>query len=261
MFCLRILFAEHFNERLVYNLIGFVQRNPALTVDVVIVSPKDDIEQTIRNSMTACGVTVSPRSLRLSYHRSSLRDYLLEWRRKNLSPFNYIEYNNGVMISSTTSSTSAEEIESKIDVPEVDLDSESVSELSLLREALADDNGILGLTYFSKNTHQERLFRLLRNRDENVHDPFSKHPEHLVGAYLDAHGMGFLKEDDQLMHFFGGRVGENNYRSMPENANWTMSLGEAFSQSEMEALLRRHGMEIRAWFPTAYSHPYGTFVC
>lgn len=264
----RILLAEFFNLKVVYRLMGFSIRHPNLKFDVTIISPSPEIESNIKSAQLTCGVTLGS-NFRLGYIFATLNDYITSFtssdlkssnKRNTIKTFNYIEYNGGM--------TRHDHYNKHLDA---------------FRNYLLDEiSGVIGLTYFTKNSYQQKLFDLilkqnnsvdeLYNNISEIHIPFSNHREYLIKNYLKLYDLDFFLSDSQFVDFFGARDNDYHYKfysnhspTKPQtNSSGQVSLefidkslGTPFSQREMEEIIHRNGLSIQAWLPTAFSHPYG----
>lgn len=132
-----------------------------------------------------------------------------------------------------------------------------------LRQLLSE-RGILGLTYFTKNHHQEALFDLIHSvRNESVHLPFSRQREFLIKKYLETQGMEFLVKDEYFMNFFGATSSDylHKYRYSMSHSLVNESFGAPYSQEEIEDLVHTNGFHIQQWLPSAFCHPFGRHLC
>ena len=123
-------------------------------------------------------------------------------------------------------------------------------------ESALSSNGVLGLTYFTANYHQRMLFSLLSERNKAAHPPFSTQPEHTIITYLRTHSLEFLKDDPQFMDFFGARAHDFVYlfrRDYYDN----IEVGSPITELQLINFIESSNLEIKSWFPTAYSHPFG----
>jgi hypothetical protein len=245
----RILFAEHFNAKALFNLVGFFDRVDFKNYRIhVVVSDASRIASMEAMFVTCGGRLKADTALPITYEHTDLTTFLKVAVNKvrRLSPvssssslpfrFDYIEYSGGMSVEETH--------------PE---------QLMLLKESLTPE-GVLGLTYFARNHHVDKLRRFRETKNTSALPPFSLETGRLVRSYLDLHKMSFLKEDSALVTFLGGEPVPRTHppRFLSEVApsvEW-----RAFSQSEVEAAAMLADLKTVAWMPSAYAHPFGESV-
>lgn len=135
-----------------------------------------------------------------------------------------------------------------------------MSHLTSFQKMLKSD-GVIGLTYFTKNIHQMKIKRLLDNRNESFHYPFSYESRRFVSQYLDDNGFQGFKKDYDLHHFLAGDIYNIlQYNKIALNPDVKLSRvptqGSVFTQNEIINITKKCKLEIKAWLPTAFSQPY-----
>jgi hypothetical protein len=90
----RILFAEYFNEKNIYNIIGFHRRNHAILKDIeIIIITDQDRGDKILESIRSCGFSTKG----ILVVNSDLENYLKTAKMSsNNIHFDYIEYFGGI---------------------------------------------------------------------------------------------------------------------------------------------------------------------
>jgi len=72
----RILLAEYFNEKLLYNIIGFALRNAAFTFVIDVVHPDFDFEDRVSSTAAGCQIDLSRISnLQVQFHIMTIQAY------------------------------------------------------------------------------------------------------------------------------------------------------------------------------------------
>lgn len=233
----RILFAQYFNPKMLYNLLGYLQRLKFDNFEIVVLTTENGYADLIQSMIKQCGAF-----FRVQYPLRKVQfvfDSLTSLSKNpSLHPlmqqsFDYIEYNGGLSITN-----------------------EQQIELQVLRSFLKH-SGCIGLTYFANNIHVRNIREQIRLADTEAMKPFSLETKRLISFYLEANKMETLVSDIQLMTFLGA---EPAMRQYPPNArgdmvppmNWT-----AFHMPEVVSLLQQSELSAFAWLPTAYSQPYG----
>jgi hypothetical protein len=241
----RILLAEHFNAKALFNLVGFFDRVDFSNYRIHVVTSDAARIAAMEAMFVTCGgrLKVAGAALPVTYEQVDLTTYLrvAASKLRRLSPessslpfrFDYIEYSGGMSVEETH--------------PE---------QLALMRQVLSPE-GVLGLTYFARNHHVDKLRRFRKTKNTSALPPFSLETARLVRSYLDLHKMSFLKEDAALVTFLGGEPVPRTHppRFLSEVApsvEW-----RAFSQDEVEAAARLADLRPVAWMPSAYAHPFG----
>jgi len=172
----RILFAEYFNDKNIYNLIGFKRRYQIIKSMEIVIITNDDRSTNILETIIRCGYSTKE----IKIINKSLDDYL-----KNTNPsqlFDYIEYFGGI--------------------------SKSTNYKSHLHsfQKLLNTNGVIGLTYFTKNIHQMKIKTLLESSNSSFHYPFSYESQRLVVQYLEDNGLRLFTKDSDLHNFLAGDI-------------------------------------------------------
>lgn len=247
------------------SILGFAKKNSNILFEFVVVSPNANMEAYIHTSMEVCEHKALA-NVNMEFIQSTLLEYLQNIHTHIHTPththtrkhtyvhtharkkYNYIEYYGGINIHNSTHT--------------------HTQELNLMNDVLSDTHGVIGLTYFTKNIHTQNMFKLLQQQHTNTsistHPPFSQQAFYSIHTYLDTYKMSFLKEDEMLMHFFDARRQKPVADPTHAQKRLGLSLGIPYSQHEVEKLVKDAGYEVHAWFPTAYSHPFGKgflFVC
>jgi hypothetical protein len=231
---LRFLFAEHFSAEMLFNLLGQLQRQPVQDFEVAVVTPDEELVQYIETLVAACHAALLPATAaKIRYHNASLLVFAAD-PKMNTGKFDYIEYNGGL---------------SKAEDP--------ATELRVLYALLHDEGGAVGLTYFTRNHHAERIHRLVDERNATAMIPFSMEATRLVNAYLSQHKLSAFKNDKELIVHLGGEwVPHANILYKPSQTHprkrWTM-----YSRAEAVKLVEDAGFVVASWVPSAYSHPFG----
>jgi hypothetical protein len=262
----RVLFGEFFNPRNVYSLLGQTLAQYGSQVEVVVVVPPADMErwrasgtgeyvsarQTILDTVASCFTPLHNGPPPLTVVESTLSDYLstqlsdmmADKNKFSFDPtaylFDFIEYNGGMSASPLYR-----------------------EHLRLMTEFLVPD-GAVGVTYFTKNIHQETIARLVSEREEEVLVPFSLQPKRTSRAHLQAHkAMEFLAEDEELVGFLAGDMdgyldgrAKHGRRHRTEYYTRDGLSGKAFLRGDVEQALVSAGLEVKSWVPSAFSHPF-----
>ena len=227
----RILFAEFFNDKNVYNLLGFHRRNAGLVRDleITIITDHDRgikiLELIKQCSYSSKGIHVINKNLE-NYIESSKSNY-----------FDYIEYFGGISKSPNY-----------------------MFHLASFRKMLTSES-VIGLTYFTKNVHQMKIKRLIDFRNDSFHYPFSYESRRLVQQYLEDQGLRIFRKDVDLHNFLAGDIHNVlQYNKIALNPNEKLSIipkeGVVFTQHEIINIIKKSNLEIQGWLPTAFSQPY-----
>lgn len=224
----RVLFAEFFNPRMLNNLIGAAARRLDSRIEIVVLRNNQAQVQLMKETIFQCGIMNSGN---VEFIVEPLDTFVATIQSTAQFEFDYIEYNAGVNLSPTHS-----------------------RDLVLLRKVLAAD-GVIGLTYFTANVHQETLTKLISAQLEFVHVPFSLRAEYLMKNYLEHHGLSSLKDDKALFAFFGGDLDRNMYDTSRRNAS-TLQSRRVFNQSALVSLLTASNLQAVSWFPSSFAKPF-----
>ena len=222
-----VLFAEYFNPRMLYNLIGAAARRINSRIKIIVVRNNAADVQLMKDTIAECGSSART----VEFITAPLRDFLASWGSKPELEFDLVEYNAGVNLSPTY-----------------------MTDLALLHKVLAHD-GVIGLTYFTANVHQETLAKLISKQLEEAHVPFSLRAEYLMTQYLEHHGLTNLKKDRALFAFFGGDLDRNMYNTDRRNATKLQS-HRVFNQSAITELLTRMQFKAVSWIPSSFAKPF-----
>lgn len=175
----RILFAEYFNDKNIYNLIGFRSRHQIIKSMEIVIITNDDRSTKILETIKQCGYSTKE----IKVINKTLDEYLKMFSTSPPSQlFDYIEYFGGL---SKTPNYKAH--------------------LNGFQKLLNSD-GVIGLTYFTKNIHQMKIKRLLENSNSSFHYPFSYESQRLVAQYLEDNGFNLFTKDSDLHNFLGGDI-------------------------------------------------------
>eukprot|EP01034_Spumella_vulgaris_P023136 gene23136-29329_t len=238
----RLLFAEHFNPKALFNLVGFFDRVEFSNYHIHVALSDASSIDSIRETLSVCAGTLKSKgALAITYEQTELTPYLRTAANKLRSMssfssqsarFDYIEYSGGVSV-----------------------ETQHPEQLVLMREILTDE-GVLGLTYFAKNHHVDKIRRFMETKNTSAMPPFSLETGRLVRSYLDLHKMPFLKDDAALVTFLGGEPVKRKHppaylSDVVPNVKW-----RAFSQSEVLSAAQSAGLKAVAWVPSAYAHPF-----
>jgi len=225
----RVLFAEHFNENLLYSLVGSVsrpaQQSIVVELELVALTPSPQVRDRIRDAMEKCALNEGVR-VSVQFVEGSLED-LMKYDELTMEKyrgyFNYIEYYGGAGDAATVA-----------------------AHLAYLREMLCD-TGVVGFSHFTKNVHVDNLRRMLENRNDRASTPFSQEGERLVQGYLTyTRDLAQWNRDQTLIRYLAACHKD------------TAEL--FFSPPDVVDLVQGTGLKIRSWVPTAYTHPYGKFA-
>lgn len=223
----RVLFAEYFNPRMVYNLIGSAVRRLNGRVNITIVRINAVDIELMKDTIKACGAAAD--FSHITFVHGTLQGHF--GNSSNLDQiFDYIEYNGGINLSPSYT-----------------------SDLEILKNVLTTD-GSIGLSYFTSNIHQATLDRLLRSRNTTQSVPLAGRPEYLLSTYFDRHGLQLLKTDPALYEFFSGKLNRPLSDSKPDTT--ALNNHRVFTKSEIALVLGNMGLNISAWIPPAYSNPF-----
>lgn len=228
---------------MVESVLGYFHRAqfPHYRISIVLNSPQSIL--TVQESIQYCGKLsgIAGISNHIEYIESDLTDFLkglIDQNKNSINgkhEFDYIEFNGGLSKSPDYS-----------------------KQLQYFQELLSKD-GVLGLTYFTKNKHEIAIRNQLRLSNPSAFKPFSYEAKRFIQVYLETHGMDFLTKDEELIMFLGGEPAQRKYPAssvtdlVPPH-NWT-----SFSREEVIRALTTSKLSASAWVPTAYSHPYGEF--
>ncbi len=207
----RVLFPEYFNTRNLYTFVGFIQRNyvkkslpSPLIIDVVAA------DRSVVNSINALLSRCLNNEVPVNVIHSSLHNYL-----RNIDEqvqYDYIEYNvaslNDQMQDYLT---------------------------SFLRHL--SPIGSVGLTFFARNEHQDKLATLVSSLPASV---ASHRRRQLLNDYLVHHNLDLLQSDHNLIDF------------LQENHNCTnIHTGAkcAYSMEDVTEILRHSGYRILSKLP------------
>lgn len=233
----RMLFGEFFNSDMVYSVLGTFARLNFKDFEIVVVGEN---AQGIQDVIHHCLSRLNIEWANVRYEAMSLDSYLLQ-DKSTTGVFNFIEYNGGISKS---------------------LDHRE--DLRRLREVL-DPQGIIGITYFTKNIHTQSLKAMYESRNHSILPPFSIEFSRTVKSYLALHDLALMSTDNELIEFLGGedptrwyfdidRSAPGGGLKLPSRRKW-----QARSREEVSSLVRDLGYTIRSWVPTAMSHPYGKY--
>ena len=241
----RFLFAQFFNPEMVFNLIGSLEKEDILSYEIVVVSPDATLIQFMKDTlqMTCAGeLEEEVSSQQVQYVQMLLMPFLGSRKRMQTPAppaFDYIEYNGGMSMDAAGCR----------------------SHLLGLRQILHDD-GVIGMTYFSSNSHVDAVRALLRGQNKLFFFPFSLERNRLIQQYLVDHKLEKHKKDWELVALMGGERHAFRRSYVPHSlleleaaVNWT-----TYSQSEVVRIVGEQGLRVVSWIPTAYSHPYGEMM-
>jgi hypothetical protein len=226
---------------MVENVVGYFHRIQFTHFKVVVVSKNSASIINMKESIHYCGRLKGITTLsNIDFYESELVDYLnrVVAQNKDIHArllFDFIEYNGGISKSA-----------------------DYMNHLVLLRQVLAED-GALGMTYFTKNKHEDFIRKQLNNINQTAFIPFSFETKRFIQLYLETHGLEILSKDEELIIFLGGEPAQRKY---PPSSTVDLVPAEKwtpFSKEEVMNILSASGMAASAWIPTAYSHPYGKF--
>jgi hypothetical protein len=223
-----VLFAQHFNPRMIPKLISFSKAYMDGRLNMTVVHSDAAVLRSLHSTVTECGYDdkvnldlVHAPSLEtwLQAHSESLWSDVDAGRETGGKGFfDYIEYNGGLATSESHH-----------------------RELSLMRDVLHPD-GVLGATYYTTNKIQSSLFDLVDSQNSNANPAFSRESGPIVQSYLRHQGLAPYAEDSALVEFFS-RKGEEGPRRV-------------YSGLGVDHMAKSHGYEVAATLPTMASHPF-----
>ena len=255
----RVLFAEYFNPKMVLNLISYASTRMNKQIDITVVSSDNEKLATLRNMLRTCvpenGVNThiynySSLSLWLQDYRVALEKqaqvekielsfsgYPNDGPEAALPFFDYIEYNGGP--------NESEHLE---------------AEFAGFQNVLAAD-GVLGITYFTRNMHVANILNTVRDAIIARNDITAPHVTHndetlakkLIQSYLNYQGFSSLAIDQTLVSFLAKAAVNNALRA---TGNVPRHPGVFYTQNELENLLQNWNFTAGAWLPSGYSQPY-----
>lgn len=236
----RFLFAKYFNPKIIYNLIGFFDRTGFKQYEIVIVTEEPVINE-IKATIESCRTMLKNGPPAIVYSKVGISDYLkhsLTRKRYQASHmkhsvlFDYVEYNYGLSMSD-----------------------DYTTELANFKELLAPE-GVIGLTYFTKNYHVDKINETIEKKNNQRFVPFSIENTRLIKNYFELNSMNFLMKDNTLITFLGGEITplkmHHNNIEIPDRVKW-----RAYSQHEVVHILSSLGLKVSAWMPSAYAKPFG----
>ena len=207
----RVLFPEYFNARNLYTFIGFIQRNylkkslpSPIIVDVV--TANTSVVSGIHALLSKCLNEEVP----VNVIHSSLGNYLSNIGEQ--VQYDYIEYN----VAS--------------------LDNQMQDYLKLLSRHLSPI-GSVGLTFFARNEHQDKLATLMSSLPASTS---SHHRTQLVKDYLLLHNLDLLQGDNNLIEFLQGNR---------DCANIHTAAKCAYSIEEVTEIVRHSGYRVLSKLP------------
>ena len=249
----RFLFAQFFNPEMVFNLIGSLEKEDILSYEVVVVTPDAALIEFMKHTLeqTCAEETEEVAVQHVRYVPMLLKPFLESLKRQQEEKgeekggqqqtsapldFDYIEYNGGMSMDAAGCR----------------------SHLLGLGQILHDD-GVIGMTYFSTNSHVDAVRSLLRGQNKLFFFPFSLERNRLIQQYLVDRKLEAHKKDWELVALMGGERHAFRRSYVPHTlleleapVNWT-----TYSQSEVVRIVGEQGLRVVSWIPTAYSHPYG----
>ena len=121
-----------------------------------------------------------------------------------------------------------------------------------MTEFLVPD-GAIGITFFTKNIHQEVIANLIANREQETLVPFSLQPKRTARMHLkSSKAMEFLSDDDALIGFLAGDMdgyldmrAKHGKRQRQQYFNRDGLTGKAFSRDEVVNTLTAAGLQVR----------------
>jgi hypothetical protein len=227
------LFAEYFDKRAVYNLLGQFQRAGYENFEIDVVTSDNSKILEMKADFQLCQSVVQFQTEQLRFESVSIDSF---FDLENVEDYDYIEYNGGVSIDPNFS-----------------------NHLRLFRDHLSED-GVIGLTYFSNNSHVRELKGQIDKMQVKQFIPFSLETKRLIKEYLEMNRLGLLANDEHLMYFLGAEPRKRAYppKSVEDLApavNW-----KAYKRQDIREILDKNNLTGISWVPTAYSFPYGTII-
>jgi hypothetical protein len=239
----RFLFAEYFDKRIIYQLLGYLSRMNFSHFKIYIVVEDRHRILEIQDDLKLCSSVTSLSTRSVIFENLRLDDFFADIDEK----FDYIEYNCGVSV-----------------------DPDYMIHLHLITESLSDDgiigtillllifflSAVPGVTYFAANFHVDNIRAQLQQRLSNFFVPFSLTRKSFILQYLEIHGMKFMTDDQQLLRLLGAELNEG---LIPKTLTELSAVikAKAFKKTEIIELFGSLNLTILSWIPTAYLNPFG----
>lgn len=237
----RFLFASYFNPKIIYNLIGFFDRTGFTAYEIVVVADESVLNE-IKNTLQACSLGLKNKHVSITYSSVTAAEYLRTALAKrmfhtpatmNAVLFDYIEYNGAMSVSSNYE-----------------------TELADFKQLL-QPKGVIGMTYFAKNHHVDKIRKATSAKNTSALAPFSLENSRFIKSYLELNGMSFLTKDQALLLYLGAESSPSphcpvNVDMVAPSVDW-----KGYSQSEVLNMLEQQGLRVVTWMPRAYAHPFG----
>ena len=133
--------------------------------------------------------------------------------------------------------------------------------LRLMTEFLVPD-GAVGITFYTKNIHQEVIANLIENREQETLVPFSLQPKRTARMHLkSSRAMEFLAEDDALIGFLAGDMdgyldmrAKHGKRQRKQYFNRKGLTGKALTRTEVVNALSTAGLHVSGEPPSLCCH-------
>ena len=229
-----VLLAGSFNPRLVHFFLGYLQRSRYRTgrMHLTIAASKKVVEA-ITGPLGTCGYGPFVRDI--TFDTRPLQDFLARARelRKN---YDYIEYQG------------------------LSTDAGAPAILRQLRNLLSP-SGVMGVSYFAANSHQQQLQQQVLRRNISHMYPFSFESWRLVEGYLQTHGYSHLVGDRVLICFLALDIdGALDFDALAHDLKMVHSArgraGRAYRRAEAEQLLLEAGLAVISHASLAYGQPF-----
>jgi hypothetical protein len=233
-----ILFANYFNERNIYSLIGYFQTSKLIfNIDITILSNNINLINKIKEKLNQCNNNKflnSSTIINFNYINNDIISYSKLYIGKF---YDYVEYNNGISLNSK----------------------EIVNiHLNIFHNLLYND-GIIGLTYYTNNKHINQIKNILQKYiiSDNNNNNNKLYLKDIIKKYFNNNGLEIFNNDNQLIEFILQYILidissiSNKDSNIVTNNNYNIYL-----MNEIEDLLIQSNLQVLAWLPTSYSHPY-----
>lgn len=240
---------------MVYNLLSQLKSKQISNYEIIIVTPDTKLIANMKEtlSITCSSVTNSYHLDKLIYVNSFLSHYIDKIKKKistttttssivkvvndmkNLHyKFDFIEYNGGLSMNPNS----------------------NVRHLIGLNDLL-HENGVIGITYFTKNKHVDNIKKLLLSQNNTYFLPFSLERNRFIQQYLIDNNMNSFINDHELIASLGGErhAYERNYiphkvMDLEQTVEW-----KTFTQIEVTAMIESAGNEY-----SIYTYIYSYYI-
>jgi hypothetical protein len=219
----RVLFGQFFNAKNVYTFLKQLIEHPqGDKVEIYVLSPSQQMKNDVERHIEFClkdHPGYKARAAMSGDHGVIHLDSLGEAGEAGVK-YDYIEYNGGMSRGSTYK-----------------------SDIAYLRDRLVSD-GVIGVTAFSHNKHVREIQRLVEQRNQSAHKPFSSEPFRLARDYLSAVGLtARAKKDVDLIYFLGSDSDSERPR-------------RTYTKGSLVKDLADSGLEVVSFLSSALAAPY-----